>query len=258
MQQPYLTAEEEHALAIKNEQGCILSARQLIISHLRHVIITAKKYSGYHLNEADLIQEGTIGLMKAVKRFKASVGVRLSTFSIHWIKAEITDFILAYSKTTKIATTKDQRKLFFNLRKLKNKHADGQWLTQAQAQTIAEELNVKVKEVNTMEGRLYNQELFIDHNITQNHEESTIELADDDSCMAEAYSDEKSQRQRTQQLHHALSSLSSREADIVQQRWISEVKTPLRTLALKYDVSIERIRQLENMAIDRLKHLLTT
>ncbi|WP_455217588.1 RNA polymerase sigma factor RpoH [Kaarinaea lacus] len=254
-QVPMLSAEEERDLAIRLQRdGDLHAARQLVMSHLRFVIHVAKGYSGYGLAQADLIQEGNIGLMKAVKRFDPSVNVRLVSFAVHWIRAEIHEFILRNWRIVKLATTKAQRKLFFNLRK--NKKRLG-WFTQEEVETVARELDVPEATVRQMEERMSGQDTAFDGYDT-----------DDDSDFKPApvgYLQDMSMEPATQleaenweahnheRLAEALDNLDERSRDILQSRWLSEKKATLHDLADKYGVSAERIRQLEANAMKKMK-----
>jgi RNA polymerase sigma-32 factor len=252
---PVLSGERERELAedlYYNEN--LQAARELVMSHLRFVVHIARSYSGYGLAEADLIQEGNVGLMKAVKRFNPEKGVRLVSFAVHWIKAEMHEFILRNWRIVKVATTKAQRKLFFNLRSAKKSLS---WLSANEAQAIADDLNVDVREVQRMEGRLTSRDMGYDQ---------PVEADDDDAWQAPQYylednsadpsmilesSDWKDNSEA--QLHHALSELDERSRDILAQRWLAEKKTTLHELAAQYDISAERIRQLEQAAMKKLR-----
>jgi RNA polymerase sigma-32 factor len=230
------------------------AARQLVMSHLRFVVHIARSYNGYGLSEADLIQEGNVGLMKAVKRFDPERGVRLVSFAVHWIKAEIHEFVLRNWRIVKVATTKAQRKLFFNLRSKKKQLG---WLSQAEAEAVAADLGVDVVEVQRMEGRLSAFDLTY---------ESPTDSDDEDAWQAPAnYLEDKRQDpalmveeadwqdSSEQALHLALRDLDERSQDILAQRWLAEKKATLHELADKYGVSAERIRQLEQNAMKKLR-----
>ena len=252
---PVLTAEQERELAEQLfYQDNLDAARQLVMSHLRFVVHIARSYKGYGLSEADLIQEGNVGLMKAVKRFDPERGVRLVSFAVHWIKAEMHEFILRNWRIVKVATTKAQRKLFFNLRGQKKQLG---WLSQAEAEAIAEDLGVEVRDVQKMEGRLSA------HDLTY---ESPADSNDDDAWQAPAnYLEDKRQDpaqlvenadwqdNSERQLYIALQDLDERSQDIVSRRWLAEEKTTLHELAAEYGVSAERIRQLEQNAMKKLR-----
>ncbi len=249
-----LSAEEERELATRlREEEDLESARKLVLSHLRFVVHIAKSYSGYGLPQADLIQEGNIGLMKAVKRFDPTVGVRLVSFAVHWIKAEIHEFVLRNWRIVKVATTKAQRKLFFNLRKAKKRLG---WFSQEEVQTVAEELGVSEKEVLQMEARMSSQDQAFDLS------------ADDDESGSFApvqYLEDKSEDVETSvinadwnrdthgRLYAAIKTLDERSQHIIQTRWLAEDKTTLQDLADKYQVSAERVRQIEKNAMKKLQ-----
>ena len=251
---PILSVEEERTLADRLfYQQDLEAARQLVMSHLRFVAHIARSYSGYGLAQADLIQEGNVGLMKAVKRFNPEMGVRLVSFAVHWIRAEIHEFILRNWRIVKVATTKAQRKLFFNLRSAKKKLA---WLSHDEINAVAEDLGVAVREVREMESRLYGQDLGFDG--AQDDDDDTAYapvhyLEDkryDPATQLESadWSDSSSQ-----QLQEGLAQLDERSRDILYQRWLAEEKATLHELAAKYQVSAERIRQLEKNAMNKLK-----
>ncbi|SDS94742.1 RNA polymerase, sigma 32 subunit, RpoH [Halopseudomonas litoralis] len=251
---PILSVEEERKLADRLfYQQDLEAARQLVMSHLRFVAHIARSYSGYGLAQADLIQEGNVGLMKAVKRFNPEMGVRLVSFAVHWIRAEIHEFILRNWRIVKVATTKAQRKLFFNLRSAKKKLA---WLSHDEVNAVAEDLGVAVREVREMESRLYGQDLGFDG--AQDDDDDTAYapvhyLEDkryDPATQLESadWSDSSSQ-----QLQEGLAQLDERSRDILYQRWLAEEKATLHELAAKYQVSAERIRQLEKNAMNKLK-----
>ncbi|TMP35723.1 RNA polymerase sigma factor RpoH [Pseudoalteromonas rubra] len=254
---PMLDAEQEKALATRlHEDGDLHAAKQLIISHLRFVAHIAKSYSGYGLPQADLIQEGNIGLMKAVKRFNPTVGVRLVSFAVHWIKAEIHEYVLKNWRIVKVATTKAQRKLFFNLRK--NKKRLG-WFNQEEITTVANELGVSEKEVREMESRMSGQDMGFD--LTADDDDNAPSssfspvqyLTDASSDVAEVIEEEQWQEQSQNRLIAAMKTLDERSQDIVAARWLSEDKATLQDLADKYQVSAERVRQLEKSAMKKLQ-----
>jgi RNA polymerase sigma-32 factor len=254
---PMLEAEQEKELATRlQEDGDLNAAKQLIMSHLRFVAHIAKGYSGYGLPQADLIQEGNIGLMKAVKRFDPSVGVRLVSFAVHWIKAEIHEFVLKNWRIVKVATTKAQRKLFFNLRK--NKKRLG-WFNQAEVATVANELGVSEKEVREMESRMSGQDMGFDLTGDDNDDapSSTYSpvqyLTDGSNDLAEEVEQQQWQEQSHTRLFSALKTLDERSQDIVSARWLSDDKATLQELAAKYSVSAERVRQLEKTAMKKLQ-----
>lgn len=255
---PMLTAEEEHDLAVRlTEENDLEAARQLIMSHLRFVVHVARSYSGYGLPQADLIQEGNIGLMKAVRRFDPSVGVRLVSFAVHWIKAEIHEYVLKNWRTVKIATTKAQRKLFFNLRKMKKRLG---WFTQEEVNNVAETLGVSTSEVMEMEARMsaHDQAFELSSDDDDVREGSTYSpaqyLEDKRSDLAEEVEQEQYQAYTQQRLLSAIKTLDERSQDIVRARWLDEEnKTTLQELADKYQVSAERVRQLEANAMKKLR-----
>jgi len=253
---PILTAEEEKALAHRlYHENDLEAARQLVISHLRFVVHVARGYSGYGLPQSDLIQEGNIGLMKAVKRFDPSKEVRLVSFAVHWIKAEIHEFILKNWKVVKIATTKSQRKLFFNLRKSKKRLG---WFTSEEVQAVANDLGVTESAVREMESRLSNTDTSFDGYGEQDDESSDylapssyIEATNSDPAALIESSDWREQSNNN--LSTALADLDDRSRDILNKRWLSENKSTLQELAEQYNVSAERVRQLEKNAMKKLK-----
>lgn len=254
-----LTPEQEKQLAeaFFYEQD-VDAARQLVLAHLRFVVHLAKSYNGYGLPIADLIQEGNVGLMKAVKRFDPTRGVRLVSFAVHWIKAEMHEYILRNWRIVKIATTKAQRKLFFNLRSSKKSLS---WLTNAEAQAMADDLGVSVTEVHRMEGRLSSADVTFDASDDDDEDSSYIApanyLEDHSADPALMLENENWEVNSHQDLHIALQSLDERSRDILQQRWLNDDKLTLHDLAAKYGVSAERVRQLEKNAMNKLKATLT-
>ncbi|MFP3013867.1 MAG: RNA polymerase sigma factor RpoH [Arsenophonus sp.] len=252
---PMLTAEEEQEYAKRlHYHGDLNAAKQLILSHLRFVIHIARNYSGYGLLQADLIQEGNIGLMKAVRRFNPEVGVRLVSFAVHWIKAEIHEYVLRNWRIVKVATTKAQRKLFFNLRK--NKKRIG-WFNQTEVDIVAKELGVSSKDVREMESRMSAQDMAYDMN-DDDDENTTIApvlyLQDKSSDFADIIEEDNWENHSTDKLTQALSTLDDRSQDIIRTRWLDEEnKTTLHDLAKKYRVSAERVRQLEKNAMKKLR-----
>ncbi|MEL0067530.1 MAG: RNA polymerase sigma factor RpoH [Gammaproteobacteria bacterium] len=249
---PVLTADEELKLAKQyHEKEDLDAVRQLILSNLRFVVHVARGYSGYGLPQADLIQEGNVGLMKAVKRFDPSVGVRLVTFAVHWIKAEIHEYVLKNWRIVKVATTKAQRKLFFNLRKSKKRLG---WFNQEEVNAVAKDLGVDPAEVLRMEGRLNAKDMTFDAPTDDEDTYSPSMFLESDS-VDPAIQAEADDWQSIQlgKLKKALSGLDPRSQDILQQRWLTEDKSTLHELAKKYSVSAERIRQLENNAIKKLQ-----
>ncbi|HEX5340561.1 MAG TPA: RNA polymerase sigma factor RpoH [Gammaproteobacteria bacterium] len=254
---PVLSAEDERALAVRlREHEDLDAARTLVLHHLRFVVHVARGYLGYGLPLADLIQEGNIGLMKAVKRFDPEVGVRLVSFAVHWIKAEIHEFILKNWRIVKVATTKAQRKLFFNLRKSKKRLG---WMTHAEVETVARELGVSSKDVLEMESRLSGHDITFDLTPESEDEDShsvapaSYLTAEPEADPAQALERADWENQGETRLHRALVKLDDRSRDIVQRRWLDNRKATLQELADKYRVSAERIRQLENNAIKKLK-----
>ncbi len=253
-----LSAEEERELALRlREHNDLDAARKLVLSHLRFVVYIARGYAGYGLPQADLIQEGNIGLMKAVKRFDPAHGVRLVSFAVHWIRAEIHEFILRNWRIVKVATTKAQRKLFFNLRKAKKRLG---WFNQQEVDAVARDLGVSPETVREMEQRLSSQDAAFDMGREADDEADALSPAaylaspeaDPANVLEQADWDEHSQ----QRLSQALEALDARSRDILQQRWLSEDKATLQELAGKYQVSAERIRQLEQNAIRKLRNTL--
>jgi RNA polymerase sigma-32 factor len=252
---PVLSADEERALAEELYfNGNLDAARQLVMSHLRFVVYIARSYSGYGLPEADLIQEGNVGLMKAVKRFDPERGVRLVSFAVHWIKAEIHEFILRNWRIVKVATTKAQRKLFFNLRGQKKQLG---WLSEAEAAAIAEDLNVDIKDVQSMEGRLASFDMTFDAPSDSDDDDAWqapvnyLEDRRQDPANLVEESDWKDRSEGKLQL--ALGELDERSQAIVARRWLAEDKATLHELADEYGVSAERIRQLEQNAMKKLR-----
>ena len=249
-----LSAEEEKELAERLfNNGDLDAAKKLVMSHLRFVAYIAKSYAGYGLPQADLIQEGNIGLMKAVKRFDPSVGVRLASFAVHWIKAEIHEYVIRNWRVVKVATTKAQRKLFFNLRKAKKRLG---WFSQDEVETVAENLNVSTKDVLEMESRLNGQDQSFDLSDSDDDEGNfaPVQYLEDKSAdVAVSVESENSQLHLKNKLYSALSQLDERSQDIVSSRWLSEPKATLQDLASRYNVSAERVRQLEANAINKLK-----
>lgn len=254
---PMLTLEEEQDLSHKLfYQQDVNAASRLVLAHLRFVVSLARNYRGYGLSEADIIQEGNLGLMKAVKRFDPNVGVRLVSFAVHWIKAEIHEFVLRNWRIVKIATTKAQRKLFFNLRSQKK---GVEWLNEVEVNQIAENLDVKADVVKEMEMRM----AFPDASFTREDNDDENSYAPEDYLGDETndplYQLEVENWEATtnKNLRQALTKLDVRSLDIITRRWLSEKKPTLHDLAAEYKVSAERIRQLEKSAMEKLKqHLL--
>ncbi|WP_413285585.1 RNA polymerase sigma factor RpoH [Vibrio sp. MA40-2] len=252
---PMLTPEEERELAERlHYKGEIEAAKGLILSHLRFVVHVARGYSGYGLPMADLVQEGNIGLMKAVKRFNPEVGVRLVSFAVHWIKAEIHEYVLRNWRIVKIATTKAQRKLFFNLRKSKKRLG---WFNNGEVETVARELGVEPSEVREMESRLAAQdsafELQNDDDDSSSYSAPVLYLEDKHSDVADNVEADNWEHHTNTRLSHALATLDERSQHIVRSRWLEDKKSTLQELAEMYSVSAERIRQLEKNAMKKLK-----
>jgi len=250
-----LSAEEERELGERLfYEEDLEAARQLVMSHLRFVVHIAKSYSGYGLPQGDLIQEGNVGLMKAVKRFNPEKGVRLVSFAVHWIKAEIHEFVLRNWRIVKVATTKAQRKLFFNLRKSKKELRQ---FTAKEIISVAEDLNVSPKDVREMEGRLGAYDAAFDAPADQDDEKAVFApanyLEDKSADPAMLLECENYTESANNQLRYAMANLDERSQDILQQRWLADEKTTLHELAAKYSVSAERIRQLEKGAMEKLK-----
>jgi len=252
---PMLTLEEEIAYAEQfHNQGDLEGARRLVLAHLRYVVRVARGYLGYGLPLNDLIQEGSVGLMKAVKRFDPKMGVRLVSFAVHWIKAEIHEFVLRNWRIVKIATTKAQRKLFFNLRQMKN-HLG--WFTNEEVEAVAKELGVSTVDVRVMQQRLNAMDAPYDASDSDDNDDSykaperyLFNANDDPALMLEK---EDTGDQGREKLFHALEQLDERSQDILQQRWLAEEKLTLHELAEKYGVSAERVRQLEKNAMKKLR-----
>ena len=254
---PILSIDEEKALGeALYYKDDLDAARQLVMSHLRFVVYIARSYNGYGLPLADLIQEGNVGLMKAVRRFNPEKGVRVVSFAVHWIKAEIHEFILRNWRIVKVATTKSQRKLFFNLRSAK-KELD--WLSAEEAKAVAEDLGVAVKDVMEMEMRLTSRDATFDAPVDD--EESTyyspsLYLESKGADPAEQIENENYEGDNNFRLAEAVERLDERSRSILQRRWLSEKKSTLHELAAEYDVSAERIRQLEKNAMKKVRGLM--
>ena len=250
-----LTPEEEKRLAedlyYKND---LEAARQLVMAHLRFVVHIARGYSGYGLPQADLIQEGNVGLMKAVRKFNPEVGVRLISFAVHWIKSEMHEYIIKNWKIVKVATTKAQRKLFFNLRSQKK---ELNWLSQDEIKTISNELGVDEKSIKEMESRLSSSDMSFDPPSEANDDEASFSpsgfLADESKDPAELIEREDSEEYSHELLHKAMSALDPRSKEILIDRWLQDQKLTLHELADKYGVSAERIRQIEKAAMEKVK-----
>ncbi len=254
---PMLTVEEERELAEQlHYQGDLRAAKLLILSHLRFVIHVARNYSGYGLPQADLIQEGNIGLMKAVRRFNPEIGVRLVSFAVHWIKAEIHEYVLRNWRIVKIATTKAQRKLFFNLRK--NKQRLG-WFNQDEVEWVAKELGVSSKDVREMESRMSAQDVKFDLSPDEESREGQViapalYLRDKASDFAYGIEEDNWESHAADKLSCALEGLDERSQHIIRARWLdNDNKSTLQELADQYGVSAERVRQLEKNAMKKLR-----
>jgi RNA polymerase sigma-32 factor len=255
---PMLTAEEESELANRYRSlNDLDAAKQLVLSHLRVVVSVARGYAGYGLPQADLIQEGNIGLMKAVKRFEPNRGVRLFSFAIHWIKAEIHEFILRNWRLVRIATTKPQRKLFFNLRSMKKSFAA---LTDSEAQAIADDLGVKREEVLEMETRLSGQDIALVADDSDEDSFAPIDwLADAENEPTRQIEKKAHDQLQTTGLQNALSSLDARSRRIIEARWLADDSgATLHELAAEFGVSAERIRQIEAKALGKMKQAMVT
>ncbi len=254
---PILTPEEEQILAHRYyDEGDVEAARLLVMSHLRFVIHIARSYSGYGLSQADLIQEGNLGLMKAVKRFDPNKGVRLVSFAVHWIKAEIHEFVIKNWRIVKIATTKAHRKLFFNLRSLKKSNNQ---LSLEEAEAIAKDLNVTVKQVLEMEARLTSYDASFE---MQDSDEDEGRYApqlflEDAADPADVIEEADWEENTTSALQTAMDSLDERSRDIITQRWLADQKSTLHDLAEVYNISAERVRQIEKNAMDKIREAMT-
>ena len=250
-----LTPEEERKLAedlyYRNDLD---AARKLVLAHLRFVIYIAKTYSGYGLSEADLIQEGNVGLMKAIRKFNPEMGVRLVSFAVHWVKAEIHEYVLKNWKIVKIATTKAQRKLFFNLRSKKKGLG---WLTEEEVEAMAKDLGVKPSEVREMEKRLSGIDMPFDPLSDSDDDEASFSpsqyLEDMDANPADIFEKETFDENNANQLYEAINQLDHRSRDILQDRWLADQKLTLHELAEKYEISAERVRQIEKNAMKKVK-----
>ena len=257
---PILTREQEQELAIKlYENDDLDAARQLVIHHLRFVVHIARSYQGYGLPLADIIQEGNVGLMKAVNKFDPHKGVKVVSFAVHWIKAEIHEYILRNWRQVKIATTKAQRKLFFNLR---SKKKDLEWLTKDEAEKIAADLNVEVKDVLHMENRLSSTDASFDSPISSDSDEEVMSpsqfLEDKRFSPEDLVANSEAEDMNHAALFEALESLDERSKDILLRRYLAEDKATLHDLADEYKVSAERIRQIESGALKKLKGLMVS
>jgi RNA polymerase sigma-32 factor len=255
---PVLSAEEEHQLAVRyHDEDDLDAARQLVVSHLRHVVKVARGFTGYGLPLTDLIQEGNIGLMKAVKNYDPYRGVRLVSFAVHWIRAEIYDYVLKNWRIVKVATTKAQRKLFFNLRKAKNRLA---WLNDEEVDTIAENLDVPAKTVREMESRMSGRDIAFDGPDSDSEDDivSPAGYLPDMRYNPEVIAgNADSATEQSERIRDAIGSLDDRSRDIVQRRWLNENEKPtLHELAAEYKVSAERIRQIEKRAMEKMRERL--
>ena len=255
---PMLSAEEETRLARQlRDDSDLDAARELVLSNLRFVVHIARGYQGYGLALPDLIQEGNVGLMKAVKRFDPEVGVRLVSFAVHWIRAEIHEYVLRNWRIVKVATTKSQRKLFFNLRRAKKRLG---WFSQSEIEAVAKDLGVKPETVLEMEKRLSNHDLAYDEPADADHDSShqpafapAAYLQDSRNDPARDVEQADWNDHHTSQLHRALVDLDPRSQDIIQRRWLNDDKATLQELAGEYGVSAERIRQIESKAMKKLR-----
>jgi RNA polymerase sigma-32 factor len=251
---PILSADEEQTLARRlYDHEDLEAARQLVMSQLRFVVHVARSYTGYGLPLSDLIQEGNVGLMKAVKRFNPDKGVRLVSFAVHWVKAEMHEYILRNWRIVKVATTKAQRKLFFNLR---GKKKTLNWLTKTELEAVANDLGVDVSEVRRMEGRLTSYDTAFDgaaDDDDKSYSAPAHVLEDHSGDPAQQLEDADWAQSNKQSLHLAITELDDRSQDILASRWLAEKKATLHQLADKYGVSAERIRQLEQNAMKKLR-----
>jgi RNA polymerase sigma-32 factor len=256
---PVLTKDEEIALAVRfRSEADLDAARQLVLSHLRFVVHIARGYLGYGLPMGDLVQEGNVGLMKAVKRFDPTVGVRLVSFAVHWIRAEIHEYVLRNWRLVKVATTKSQRKLFFNLRKMKKNLA---WLSEAETQAVAKDLGVEVSDVREMEQRLSARDMSFDPAPEANEEENyspAMYLPASNADPAIEVEREEWEEDSSVRLEMALERLDERSRSILKRRWMTDDKATLHELADEYGISAERVRQVETNAINKLKGLMAT
>ena len=258
---PVLSATEERSLALRlQSEGDLDAARELVMSHLRFVVRIARGYNGYGLQLADLIQEGNIGLMKAVKRFDPDAGVRLVSYAVHWVRAEMHEFILRNWRIVKVATTKAQRKLFFNLRSKKKRLG---WMSQEEVNGIAEDLGVKPEVVLEMESRLSGHDIGFDLTAADDDEDShhfapAAYLTDESNDPALTVEQNQWSSTNTSSLIDALKTLDERSRTILEERWLTDDKSTLHELAARFDISAERIRQLEKNAIGKLKKTMLT
>src|SRR6204780_1267174 len=254
---PVLTREEEQALAQRfRSDNDLTAARELVLSHLRFVVHIARGYLGYGLPMGDLVQEGNVGLMKAVKRFDPTVGVRLVSFAVHWIRAEIHEYVLRNWRLVKVATTKSQRKLFFNLRKMKKNLA---WLSEAETAAVARDLGVDVADVREMEQRLSARDMSFDPTPESDEEEAyspAMYLPASNADPAIEVERAEWEEDSTDRLELALEKLDERSRSILKRRWMTDDKATLHELADEYGISAERVRQVESNAINKLKGLM--
>src|ERR1700759_3679464 len=254
---PVLSRDEERELAERfRTQSDLDAARQLVLSHLRFVVHIARGYLGYGLPMGDLIQEGNVGLMKAVKRFDPGVGVRLVSFAVHWIRAEIHEYVLRNWRVVKVAATKSQRKLFFNLRKKKKSLA---WLSEAETAAVAKDLGVDISDVREMEQRLSARDMSFDPTPESDEEEAyspAMYLPASNADPAIEVESEEWEEDSTERLSIALEKLDERSRSILKRRWMTEDKATLHELAEEYGISAERVRQVESNAINKLKVLM--
>jgi RNA polymerase sigma-32 factor len=252
-----LSKEDEVALASRfRSEGDLEAARQLVLSHLRFVVHIARGYLGYGLPMGDLVQEGNVGLMKAVKRFDPGVGVRLVSFAVHWIRAEIHEYVLRNWRLVKVATTKSQRKLFFNLRRMKKNLA---WLSEEETRAVARDLGVDEKDVREMEQRLSARDMSFDPTPDTDEEESyspAMYLPASNSDPAIEVEREEWEEDSSERLGLALEKLDERSRNILKRRWMTDDKATLHELADEYGISAERVRQVETNAISKLKGLM--
>jgi RNA polymerase sigma-32 factor len=254
---PMLSKEQETELAERlHAEGDLDAARQLVLGHMRFVVYVARSYSGYGLSEADLIQEGNVGLMKAVKRFNPEYGVRLVSFAVHWIKAEMHEYILKNWRIVKVATTKAQRKLFFNLRSSKQSLG---WMNDQEVKHIAGELGVEPKVVRQMEGRLASRDEAFDAG--PEDDELAVRpaqyLSEEDANPADIVESQTTSDHEQQLLRSAFSELDERAQEIVRRRWLTDDKSTLHELAAEFSISAERVRQLEQNALKKLRKHIT-
>jgi RNA polymerase sigma-32 factor len=254
---PVLSKDEEIALATRfRSENDLEAARHLVLSHLRFVVHIARGYLGYGLPMGDLVQEGNVGLMKAVKRFDPTVGVRLVSFAVHWIRAEIHEYVLRNWRLVKVATTKSQRKLFFNLRKMKKNLA---WLSEAETQAVARDLGVEVSDVREMEQRLSARDMSFDPAPEADEDENyspAMYLPATNADPAIEVEREEWDEDSSDRLELALERLDERSRSIVKRRWMTDDKATLHELADEYGISAERVRQVETNAINKLKGLM--